>query len=134
MKKQVTTFLTFNGCAEEAMNYYADLIEDAEITSISRYMAGEAGAKGTVMAATFKIKDQELACIDSAIKQNFSFTPAISIYMNCDSVEEIKKIFRGLSSEGKVFMELTSYGFSELYGWVEDKYGVSWQLNLDYSV
>ena len=121
----------FNGCAEEAMNYYLSLIEDAEITSISRYKAGEAGKEGSVMAATFKIKGQELMCIDSAIKQDFSFTPAISIYMNCDSAEEIKNIFRAFSSEGKVFMELTSYGFSELYGWVEDKYGVSWQLNLD---
>jgi len=121
----------FDGCAEEAMNYYSDIIEDAKITSISRYKANEAGKEGTVMVATFKVKGQEFMCIDSAIKHDFSFTPAISLYVNCDSKDEIKSLFRNLSEGGNVFMDLTSYGFSDLYGWVEDKFGVSWQLNLD---
>jgi len=121
----------FNGCDEAAMNFYASLIDEAKITSISRYKAGEAGKEGSVMAATFKIKGQEFMCIDRAVKNDFAFTPAASLYVNCDSVHEIEMLFKELSNNGKVFIDLTSYGFSDLYGWVEDKFGVSWQLNLD---
>ena len=130
-KNKTTSFLVFDRCVEEALQYYAKLIDDAEITSISRYKADEAGPEDTVMVATFKIKGQELICIDRAVKNEFAFTPATSIYVNCNSVMEIKRLFQEFAAEGKVFMDLTSYGFSELYGWVEDRYGISWQLNLD---
>lgn len=69
-------------------------------------------------------------CIDSSIKHEFTFTPAISLYVTCDTEEEIDEAFEKLSEDGGVLMPLAAYPFSEKFGWVADKYGVTWQLNL----
>jgi len=68
-------------------------------------------------------------CIDSPVKHDFTFTPSISLYVNCESEEEINRLFKSLSQDGKVLLLLDSYGFSDKFGWLEDKFGVSWQLN-----
>jgi len=68
--------------------------------------------------------------IDSPLEHKFSFTPAISIYVKCESENEIKILFDKLSIDGQIFMPLNKYPFSEQFGWLTDKYGVSWQLNL----
>ena len=67
-------------------------------------------------------------CIDSNVKHEFTFTPAISLYVTCDTKAEIDKLFEKLSEGGKILMPLESYPFSERFGWVNDKYSVSWQL------
>ena len=129
--QKVTPFLMFQGGkAEEAMNYYTSLIEDSEITSISRYGANEAGDEGTVMHATFSLKGQEFMCIDSNVKHAFSFTPSFSIYITCDSEKEINNLYEKLIMGGQALMPLDDYGFSEKFGWINDRFGVSWQLNL----
>jgi predicted 3-demethylubiquinone-9 3-methyltransferase (glyoxalase superfamily) len=120
----------FDGKAEEAMNFYTSLFDQSEIISIQRYGANEAGAEGTVLEAAFSLDGQVFRCIDSNIKHGFTFTPAISIYVTCDTEDEIDRVFESLSQDGSVFMPLSSYPFSEKFGWVADKYGVSWQLNL----
>lgn len=127
---KVIPFLMFEGNAEEAMSFYTNLIDNSKITSIKRYGAGEAGDEGTVMQATFSIKGQEFMCIDSNVKHNFTFTPSFSIYMTCDSVEEIDRLYESLLAGGQALMPLDSYPFSEKFGWIVDKFGVSWQLNL----
>jgi predicted 3-demethylubiquinone-9 3-methyltransferase (glyoxalase superfamily) len=68
--------------------------------------------------------------MDSPIHHEFSFTPSVSMFMDCTDVAEIEHLFAGLSEQGKVLMPLDSYGFSEQFGWVNDRFGVSWQLNL----
>ncbi|UJL46853.1 VOC family protein [Virgibacillus sp. NKC19-16] len=78
-----------DGRAEEAMNYYTSLIEDSAITSIVRYGADEGGEEGTVMHASFSLKGQEFMCMDSVSIHNFTFTPSLSIYLTCDSEEEL---------------------------------------------
>lgn len=129
--EKVTPFLMFqDGKAEEAMNYYTSLIEDSEITSISRYGGNEAGEEGTVMHATFSLKGQEFMCIDSNVKHEFTFTPSFSIYVTCDSEEEIDNLYKKLITEGLALMPLDDYGFSKKFGWLNDRFGVSWQLNL----
>ncbi|MFD6440121.1 VOC family protein [Peribacillus sp. NPDC060186] len=128
--KKVTPFLMFQGNAEEAMNYYTSLIEESEITSITRYGANEAGAEGSVMRATFTLKGQEFMCIDSNIKHEFTFTPSISLFITCDTEEEIDRIYESLTDGGEVLMPLADYSFSQKFGWVADKFGVSWQLTL----
>jgi len=129
--QKVTPFLMFQGGkAEEAMNYYTSLIEDSEITSISRYGANEAGDEGTVMHATFSLKGQEFMCIDSNVKHAFSFTPSFSIYITCDSEKEINNLYEKLIMDGQALMPLDDYGFSKKFGWINDRFGVSWQLNL----
>lgn len=124
-------FLMFqDGKAEEAMNYYTSLIEDSKITSIVRYGANEAGEEGTVMQATFTLKGQEFMCIDSNVKHQFSFTPSFSIYVTCETEEEIDTLYQKLNENGQTLMPLEGYGFSKKFGWLNDRFGVSWQLNL----
>lgn len=131
--KKVTPFLMFeDGKAEEAMKYYISLIEDSEITSIVRYGANESGDEGTVMQATFTLKGQEFMCIDSNVKHAFTFTPAFSIFVTCDTEEELNTLYQKLSEEGQELMPLGEYGFSKKFGWINDRYGVSWQINLPF--
>ncbi|KWX70008.1 hypothetical protein D3C73_809380 [compost metagenome] len=126
----ISTFLMFEGQAEEAMNFYVSLFDRSEVTSIKRYGPGEAGAEGTVMHASFTIKGASFMCIDSYVKHGFSFTPAISLYVNCASEAELDTVFEQLSQGGNVLMPLGEYPFSRKFGWVADRFGVTWQLNL----
>lgn len=129
--EKVIPFLMFqNGKAEEAMNYYTSLIEDSEITNIIRYGANETGDEGTVMQATFTLKRQEFMCIDSNVTHQFSFTPSFSIYVTCNTEKELDHLYQKLSEDGQELMPLDDYGFSKKFGWINDKFGVSWQLDL----
>lgn len=130
-KQKVTTFLMFDGKAEEAMNFYVSIFDKAEILSIERYGPNAAGEEGTVLRATFSLYGQVFMCIDSNMKHDFSFTPAMSLYVTCATEEEIKLLFEKLSQSGQVFMPLAAYPFSDKFGWLSDKFGVSWQLNLE---
>lgn len=128
---KVTPFLMFqDGKAEEAMNYYTSLIDDSKITSITRYGADGPGDEGTVMQATFTLKGQEFMCIDSNVKHAYSFTPSFSIFVDCDTEEELSHLYEQLIEGGQALMALGDYGFSKKFGWLNDRYGISWQLNL----
>ncbi|MED1203832.1 VOC family protein [Heyndrickxia acidicola] len=128
---RVTPFLMFQGNAEEAMNYYTSLIEDSEITSITRYGANGPGEEGSILKASFTLNGQEFICIDSNMKHDFTFTPSFSLFINCDTEEEINRLYEGLSAGG-VLMPLGEYPFSKKFGWTVDKFGVSWQFTLPY--
>lgn len=129
--KKVTPFLMFQeGKAEEAMNFYTSVIEDSKITSIVRYKDNEAGEEGTVMQATFTLKGQEFMCIDSNVQHQFTFTPSFSIYVTCDTEKEIDTIYEKLIDGGQALMPIDDYGFSKKFGWLNDRFGVSWQVNL----
>ncbi|MCM3110707.1 VOC family protein [Lederbergia lenta] len=129
--EKVTPFLMFqDGKAEEAMNFYTSLIEDSAITNIIRYGANENGDEGTVMQATFTLKGQEFMCIDSNVNHQFSFTPSFSIFVTCNTEEELDNVYQKLNEGGQALMPLGDYGFSKKFGWINDRYGVSWQLNL----
>lgn len=126
--QKIIPFLMFTGNAEEAMNFYASLFADSAITGITRYKANEPGKEGTVMHAAFTLCGQPFMCIDSAVEHGFSFTPALSLFVTCNAEEEIDRLFTGLSEGGSVLMPLGPYPFSERFGWVNDRFGVSWQL------
>ncbi|ALX48509.1 VOC family protein [Lentibacillus amyloliquefaciens] len=129
--EKVTPFLMFqDGKAEEAMNFYTSLIEDSAITSIVRYGADEGGEEGTVMQASFTLKGREFMCIDSVPIHNFNFTPSFSIFLTCESEEELDRLYEKFLEDGEALMPLDDYGFSKKFGWVNDRYGISWQLNL----
>ncbi|HKV59035.1 MAG TPA: VOC family protein [Ktedonobacteraceae bacterium] len=130
-KQKITTFLMFDGKAEEAMHYYVSVFDQAEILSIRKYGANEAGAEGTVVHATFSLCGQVFMCMDSNVKHDFTFTPSLSLYVACATEEEIDRLFEKLSQGGTVAMPLATYPFSDKFAWVTDKYGVSWQLNLE---
>lgn len=129
--KSAKPFLMFQGgVAEEAMNFYTSVIEDAEITSIVRYGVNEGGDEGKVMQATFSIKGQEFMCIDSNLRHEFDFTPSFSIFITCDTEEETDHLYEKLLEGGLPLMPIGDYGFSKKFGWLNDRYGVSWQINL----
>ncbi|WP_066942393.1 VOC family protein [Microtetraspora fusca] len=128
--QKITTFLMFHGDAEEAMTFYTSLFDDSRILSVDRYGAGESGAEGTVRHAAFSLAGQRLACIDSSVKHDFTFTPAISLYVRCGTEAEIDRLYAALSEKGAELMPLGDYGFSAKYGWVVDRFGVAWQLDL----
>jgi predicted 3-demethylubiquinone-9 3-methyltransferase (glyoxalase superfamily) len=129
--QKITTFLMFEGRAEEAMSFYASLFKQSQVLSITRYGPNEPGAEGTVQHATFTLNGQEFMCIDSYVQHDFTFTPAISLYVRCGSEEEIDAVYAQLSAGGQVLMPLDRYPFSRKFGWVADRFGVSWQLSLD---
>lgn len=128
--QKVTTFLMFEGRAEEAMTFYTSLFAHAEIVAITRYGPGEAGAEGTVQHATFSLAGQQFMCIDSPMAHGFGFTPSMSLFVQCDTDDEIEHLYAALVEQGQELMPLGSYGFSAKFGWVNDRFGVSWQLNL----
>jgi predicted 3-demethylubiquinone-9 3-methyltransferase (glyoxalase superfamily) len=125
----ITTFLMFNGKAEEAINFYVSLFPNAELKSISRYTENEGGLAGTVRHAVFLLRGQQFMAIDS-VGHGFTFTPAMSLFVSFDSESELDKVYSGLSDAGQILMPLDTYPFSEKYAWLNDKYGVSWQLTL----
>jgi predicted 3-demethylubiquinone-9 3-methyltransferase (glyoxalase superfamily) len=128
--RSVHPFLMFQGNAEEAMSFYVSLFPHSRIADVARYLPGEENA-GKVMKATFTLGSQQVMCIDSPVKHDFTFTPAFSFFVECESAEEIAQTFAALSSGGAVFMPLDNYGFSRQFGWINDRFGVSWQLNLE---
>jgi predicted 3-demethylubiquinone-9 3-methyltransferase (glyoxalase superfamily) len=130
MARSVSTHLMFGGVAEEAINFYVSLFRGSEIIKAERYGPGEHGADGTIKVATFTLCGREFMCIDSPIKHEFTFTPSTSLFVECESDAEIEEVFSRLSSGGNVLMPLGNYGFSTKFGWVKDRFGPSWQLNL----
>jgi predicted 3-demethylubiquinone-9 3-methyltransferase (glyoxalase superfamily) len=134
MQKTITSLMFVGdqcGKAEEAMNFYTSLLKNSEVKNILYYTKGEQGGKdGTVKHATFTLAGQEYMASDSSLEHKFSFTPSISIYVNCESDEEVEILFKKLSESDSAFMPLNNYGFSKKFAWLKDRYGVSWQLNL----
>lgn len=130
MATTVRPFLMFEGKAEEAMNFYVSLIPGSEITSIARYGPGQPGPEGSVMVATFTVAGQAVMCSDSYVKHGFTFTPSVSLFVDCESEEEIRRLATNLAEGGAELMPLGNYGFSRQFAWVNDRFGVSWQLNL----
>jgi predicted 3-demethylubiquinone-9 3-methyltransferase (glyoxalase superfamily) len=130
MARTVATMLMFEGKAEEAMRFYVSLFAGSEVTSVERYGPGEQGAEGSVKKADFTLAGHRLSCIDSPIKHGFTFTPSISLFIDCEDEAELDRAFSQLSAAGAVLMPPGNYGFSTKFTWVNDRFGVSWQLNL----
>jgi predicted 3-demethylubiquinone-9 3-methyltransferase (glyoxalase superfamily) len=130
MAHAVTPFLMFEGSAEAAVNFYVTLFPGSGIERIERYGAGEPGPEGSVKRADFTVAGQRLSCIDSFVKHAFTFTPSVSLFVDCESEAELDAAFGQLSDGGSVLMPPANYGFSTKFAWVSDRFGVSWQLNL----
>jgi predicted 3-demethylubiquinone-9 3-methyltransferase (glyoxalase superfamily) len=117
---RITPCLWFDDNGEEAVNFYLSIFKDSRITAVSRY--GEAGAKvagkpkGSVMTITFEIEGQPFVALNGG--PLFKFTPAISFMVNCNTQEEIDHLWDKLSAGGRL----------EQCGWLQDKFGVSWQI------
>jgi predicted 3-demethylubiquinone-9 3-methyltransferase (glyoxalase superfamily) len=130
MASAVSTFLMFDGFAEEAMNFYVSLFKGSEILRVERFGPGEQGKEGSIKKASFRLAGHDLISFDSPIKHAFTFTPSISLFVDCENEAELDEAFEQLSTGGTVLMPPNNYGFSTKFAWANDRFGVSWQLNL----
>lgn len=132
MINQMIRSLTFqDGNAEPAMNFYVELFDNSKIITIKRWEKGAPTEEGKIMQATFELNGNLFMCSDSPAIHDWNFTPAVSNYIECESEEEIDRLYSKLSENGKIMMELYNYGFSKKFAFIQDQFGVSWQLNLN---
>ena len=138
---RTTTFLTFVGdqCgkAEEAITFYTSIFPNSEIKSITKYAEGEPGGTPELIKyGVFTLNDTAYRVSESNYDHAWSFTPAVSLFIDSSSESEIETLFEKLSSNGgQVMVPLDNYdsgdyGFGKKFGWCADKYGISWQFNL----
>lgn len=131
-ENKISTNLWFNTQAEEAAKFYAALFKNSSIGKVDRYGTEGQEVQGkpdsTVMTVEFQLENQHFVGLNGG--PQFKFNPSISFFVGRETKEEIDGLWKKLSDEGEVLMPLQSYPFSEHYGWVQDKYGVSWQLIL----
>lgn len=127
---KVTPFLMFEGRAEEAMTLYCGTIPESSVLDVTRYGPGEDGPEGTVKLARASIGGQEVKIFNSPVHHAFTFTPSFSFFVDCSSEEEQEQIIDVLSKGGAFLMPAGNYGFSRRFAWFNDRFGVSWQINL----
>jgi predicted 3-demethylubiquinone-9 3-methyltransferase (glyoxalase superfamily) len=116
MQKKITTFLTFDHRAEEAVDFYTSIFPDSRIRSTTRYEAGGPGPEGELMSATFELAGQEFMALNGG--PSFRFSQGISLFVDCEDQEEVDDLW------GK----LTDGGEPGPCGWLTDRFGVSWQI------
>jgi len=114
--QKIRPFLWFDGQAEEAANFYTSIFKNSKIQSVSP------------TSASFALAGLKFIALNGG--PQFKFTPAISFFVKCKTKREIEELWRKLSMGGTALMELAQYPFSEKFGWVQDQFGLSWQLNL----
>ena len=128
---KATPFLMFqDGNAQAALHLYLATFPDSRLSSMARYGAGEQGPEGSIKLARFSLCGGQFLCSDSPIRHAFSFTPSSSILVEFDSADAVDRVFGELAEGGQVLMPLDDYGFSRRFGWLNDRFGVSWQLSL----
>ncbi|QJW90909.1 VOC family protein [Spirosoma taeanense] len=114
--QKITTFLAFNDQAEEAVNLYTSIFNNSKILSVSRYQEGGPMPAGTVMSVIFQLEGQEYFALNGG--SYFSFSEGISLFVNCETQEEVDRYWEKLSEGGQ----------KGPCGWLKDKFGVSWQI------
>src|SRR3954451_5179916 len=116
------------GKAEEAMNLYVSLFADSRLEHVERF--GDDADEAAGKHARLTIACREYTAMDSGGRHEFGFTPALSLAVECDDKGRLDAAFAALADGGEVLMPLGDYGFSAKFGWLNDRFGVSWQLNL----
>lgn len=116
-------FLMFQGRCEEALTFYAQTIPGARIMSLDKK------PDGTVAMARLAIGVLATMANDSPPVHDFDFTPSTSTFLTVDTAEEVDALAAALGEGGKLLMPPDDYGFSRRFGWAQDRFGVSWQIN-----
>ena len=114
--QKITPFLWFDDKAEEAANFYVSLFKNSKIDTVSRYGDAGPGPKGAVMTVAFQLNGQKFTALNGG--PLFKFTEAISLFVNCESQQEVDELWEKLSAGGQ----------KSRCGWLKDKYGLSWQI------
>ena len=114
--QKITPFLWFDGNVEEAMNFYTSIFKNSKVESVTRYGEGAPLPAGAIMSATFELEGQRFMALNGG--PQFKFTEAISFFVNCETQEEVDRLWEKLSEGGQ----------KSRCGWLKDKYGLSWQI------
>jgi len=114
--QKITTFLTFNNQAEEAVNLYVSIFRNSQIVNVNRYGEGGPGPAGSVMSATFLLEGQEFMALNGG--PHFTFAQGFSLFVTCETQAEVDELWERLSEGGE----------KGPCGWLKDKFGVSWQI------
>ena len=114
--QKITPFLWFDGKAEEAVKFYTSIFKDSKITKVTRYGDAGPGPKGAAMSVVFQLEGQEFFALNGG--PHFTFSPAISFFVNCETQGEVDALWEKLSAGGE----------KQRCGWLKDKFGVSWQV------
>lgn len=117
------------GKAEEAMELYVSTFDDSRVLSVERFGPEDEGQRG-IKRARFELTGVEVVAMDSAGPHQFSFTPAVSMVVEFDTEEQLDPAWARLVDGGTVLMPLQAYEFSPKFGWLQDRFGVTWQMNL----
>lgn len=114
--QKITPFLWFDSQAEEAMHFYVSIFKNSKVGNVARYGDAGPGPKGSVMLAAFELEGQQFMALNGG--PQFPFTPAISLFVDCETQEEVDELWEKLSAGGK----------PDQCGWLKDKFGLSWQI------
>ncbi|TWV99203.1 VOC family protein [Chitinophaga pinensis] len=114
--QKITPFLWYNDQAEEAAKLYTSLFKNSSIGKISRYPPGVPGQEGKVMTVEFTLDGQEFIALNGG--PHYSFTPAVSMFIQCETQDEVDKLWDALTAGGSI----------DKCGWCRDKFGLSWQV------
>jgi len=115
-KQKITPFLWFDGKAEEAANFYVSVFRNSKVVSVTRYGQAGPGPKGSVMSAVFQLERQQFYALNGG--PQFKFSPAISLFVDCETQQEVDELWEKLSAGGK----------TNRCGWLDDKFGLTWQI------
>jgi predicted 3-demethylubiquinone-9 3-methyltransferase (glyoxalase superfamily) len=128
----ITPFLWFDGEAEEAVKFYTSLFDNSDIGAIVRY--GKEGyevhgqPEGKVLTVEFELSGFRIVALNGG--PHFKFTPATSFFVVCETEHETDRLWEKLANGGSMLFPLDKYDWSEKYGWIKDRYGLSWQISL----
>jgi len=114
--QKITPFLWFDGKAEEAANFYVSVFKNSKVVQLTRYGDAGPGPKGTVMSAIFQLEGQRFYALNAG--PQFKFSPAISLFVDCETQQEVDELWEKLSAGGK----------TNRCGWLDDKFGLTWQI------
>jgi len=114
--QKITPSLWFDGRAEEAMDFYVSIFKNSKIVGITRYGEAGPGAQGTVMTGRFLLDGQDFVALNGG--PQYTFSPALSFVVNCETQEEVDEFWERLSEGGE----------KRQCGWLQDRFGMSWQI------
>ena len=120
-------FITLEGQAQSALDLYAEAFPDFALQALTRHAAPH---DDLIMTAEFEVKGQAMMISDSFISHEWSITPGISFFIDLEGEAELNRLAAALAEGGMVHMPAGNYGFSTLFAWVQDRFGVNWQLNV----
>lgn len=129
MSLGIATHLIFAGSGLDAIELYSATFPQFVVSSMELYGPNESGVEGSVKRVDAALSGHRLIIVDSSVKHAFTFTPAISLLVDCESADEVDTYFAALAIDGQALMPVDAYGFSRRFGWCTDRFGVSWQLN-----